>query len=78
MQCTLRDIEEKLDADWFVRISRYEIINLNWVANFDLSFKGTIKVVFEDGNFTWVSRRFVSSIEHKLKNLESREGASDE
>lgn len=78
MKCTLRELEGMLDSDWFVRISRYEIINLNWVANFDLSFKGTIKVVFEDGNFTWVSRRFVGSVEYKLEDLSGWEGAGDE
>ncbi len=68
-RCTLRELEETLDADWFLRISRSEIINLNWVSGFDMSFKGTIKVVFEDGSYSWVSRRYVGTVERRLADL---------
>ena len=78
MRCTLRELEEILDARWFVRISRFEIINMNWVSGFDLSVKGTIKVTFEDGSYTWVTRRFVPSIGQRLADLAERGDEQDE
>jgi DNA-binding LytR/AlgR family response regulator len=78
MRCTLRELEEILDERWFVRISRFEIINMNWVSGFDLSVKGTIKVTFEDGSYTWVTRRFVPSIGQRLADLAERGDEQDE
>ena len=69
----LRDLESILDGDWFVRISRSEIINLNYVASFDISIKGTTKVIFEDGSYSWVSRRMVRPVQQRLAIL-AREG----
>ncbi len=78
VRCTLRELEEILDSRWFVRISRFEIINMNWVSGFDLSVKGTIKVTFEDGSYTWVTRRFVRSIGQRLADLAERGDEQDE
>lgn len=58
----LYELEERLDRDRFVRISNSEIINLKKVKNFDLSFTGTICVVFLNGAVTYVSRRYVAKI----------------
>ena len=78
VRCSLRELEEILDARWFVRISRFEIINMSWVSGFDLSVKGTIKVTFEDGSYTWVTRRFVPSIGQRLADLAERGDKQDE
>ena len=61
----LYEMEERLNAKQFVRISNSEIINLKKVKNFDLSFAGTICVELENGTTTYVSRRYVS----KLKTI---------
>lgn len=58
----LYELEERLDANQFVRISNSEIINLKKVSNFDLSFSGTICVKLENKTVTYVSRRYVSKI----------------
>ena len=66
---TLSGLEEILNRDDFIRISRFEIINLRKVSGFDLSVSGTIKVLFENGTETWVARRYVKAIQEKLKAL---------
>lgn len=62
----LYELEERLDANQFVRISNSEIINLKKVQNFDLSFTGTICVKLSNGTLTYVSRRYVSKIKKIL------------
>ena len=64
---SLSELETMLQEDIFVRISRFEIINLKKVQTFDMTVAGTIKVVLEDGSETWVARRNVRTIQQKLK-----------
>lgn len=63
---TLTEIESILNATRFLRISRSEIINLYMVSDFDFSLTGTIRVHFDNGSSTWVSRRYVRSIQEIL------------
>lgn len=62
LRLRLYEIEGRLNSRQFVRISNSEIINLNHVNNFDLSFTGTICVRLSNGTVTYVSRRYVSKI----------------
>ncbi len=66
---SLKQFESILDQEAFVRISRFEIVNLSRIAGFDMGFTGTIKITFEDGTETWVARRCVRSIHEKLEAL---------
>jgi DNA-binding LytR/AlgR family response regulator len=61
----LYEFEERLPNNMFVRTSNSEIVNLQNVRDFDMSFSGSICVRFLDGSTTYVSRRYVS----KLKTI---------
>lgn len=50
----LYELEERLKDSQFVRISNSEIINLNKVKSFDLSFTGTICVKLSNDAVTYV------------------------
>jgi DNA-binding LytR/AlgR family response regulator len=62
----LRDLEEMLDPESFIRISQSEILNIKRVKNFDFSSTGTIEVELENGEKTYVSRRRVKEIKAAL------------
>lgn len=66
LRLRLYELEDKLTAAGFVRVSNSEIINLKKVKNFDLSFTGTICVTMIDSSVTYVSRRYVSKIKKVL------------
>ncbi|MEG0366555.1 MAG: LytTR family DNA-binding domain-containing protein, partial [Coprobacillus sp.] len=66
LKLRLYELEQRLSQSKFVRISHSEIINLNEVINFDLSFTGTIQVKLSNNNMTYVSRRYVSRIKKIL------------
>jgi len=55
-------LENILNPTRFVRISQSEIINIYKVERFEFDIAGTIGVVFENGEKTWVSRSRVSNL----------------
>lgn len=65
LRLRLYELEKQLPASHFIRISNSEIINLQKVNHFDLSFTGTICVKLSNGITTYVSRRYVP----KLKKI---------
>lgn len=77
-RCSLKEMEKMLDPETFVRISRFEIINIEKVSGFDMGLSGTIQVLFDDGGTGWVARRFVQAIEQRLDQLSGKEGLANE
>ena len=59
-------LEDILKSKKFVRISNSELINLNLVDSFDLSYSGTISVKMKNKSKTFVSRRYVKKIKETL------------
>ena len=67
VRSSLQGISEMLSPEMFLRISRYEIINLRKVRKFDFSVSGTLRVEMDNGRETWASRRFIPAIKARLK-----------
>ena len=59
-------LEDILKPKKFVRISNSELINLNLVDSFDLSYSGTISVKMKNKSKTFISRRYVKKIKETL------------
>ncbi len=66
LKIPLYEVIDRLNPHHFVRISNAEIVNLKKVMEFDLSFTGTICVKLTNGDSSYVSRRYVSSIKQIL------------
>ena len=64
---SLSSLEEKLDSERFFRISQSEVINLFRVKHFDVSAAGTVLVEFDNGDTTYVARRFVKALKDRMK-----------
>jgi DNA-binding LytR/AlgR family response regulator len=70
MRRTLQSLEDVLDMHRFLRISRFEIINLDKVIRYDFTVSGTLRMELAGGMETWASRRFIPTIRRVL--LEKR------
>ena len=66
----LQTLEERLEKGRFVRISRYEIVNLDKVLKYDFTLGGTLRLELSNGTETWASRRNIPSIRKKLTKEE--------
>lgn len=66
---SLQNIEELLSSD-FLRVSRFEIVNLKMVRKFDFTIGGTLRIEFNNGMETWASRRYIPQIRARLSGEE--------
>lgn len=67
---SLQGLEESLDPDVFVRISRYELVNLHKVLRYDFTLSGTLRLELAGGMETWASRRCIPAIRRRLYGKE--------
>lgn len=65
-QTTLQSMEKELDDNCFVKISRYEIVNINKIVKFDFTLSGTLCIFLEGGITTWASRRCIPAVRRKI------------
>ena len=70
LKMPLQDVEKALNPSMFLRVSRYEIVNLHKVRRFDFTVTGTLRVEMEDDTETWASRRFIPIIKERLQKRE--------
>ena len=63
---TIYELDNRLDKNKFIRISRSEIVNLDFVKRLDLSFTGTIAVELTNGDVAYVSRRNLKEFRRAL------------
>ncbi len=64
---SLQEMERLLEPNMFLRISRYEIVNLRKISRFDFTISGTLRIEFGEGMETWASRRYIPQIKNRLK-----------
>ena len=67
---TLQSLEELLASKRFVRVSRFELVNLGKVTRFDFTVAGTLRLELEGGMETWASRRCIPTIRRRLMGKE--------
>ena len=67
LKTSLQEIISVLNPLHFLRISRYEIINLAKVKRFDFSISGQLRIEMVNNSQTWASRRYISIIRNRLK-----------
>ena len=65
-RCTLQSLEKTLDRKRFLRISRYELVNLDKVLHYDFTVAGTLRLELMGGIETWASRRCIPQIRKRL------------
>lgn len=62
----LYELEQRLSAHRFARVSHSEIVNLRQVTALDLGLTGTIRMTLAGGVTTYVSRRYVKKMKEVL------------
>jgi DNA-binding LytR/AlgR family response regulator len=62
----LYELEDRLAGTQLIRISNSEIVNLRKVKSLDLSISGTITMKFDNGEKSFVSRRYVEKIKNYI------------
>lgn len=67
---SLQSLEEALDQRWFIRVSRYELVNLEKVRRYDFTLAGTLRLELAGGLETWASRRCIPLIRKRLMGKE--------
>ena len=63
---TLQNLEDNLDKQRFVRISRYEMVNVEKILKYDFTVAGTLRIELTGGMETWASRRCIPAIRRRL------------
>ncbi len=67
---TLQSLEDELNAKRFVRISRYELVNLDQVLRYDFTVAGTLRLELHGGMETWAARRCIPELRRRLSGKE--------
>ena len=60
---------EELGWSNFVRVSNTDIVNIEYIEKFDLTFTGVIKIILKDKSIVTVSRRYMAKIKDTINSL---------
>jgi len=63
---SLQSMEKVLDPAQFLRVSRFELVNLPKVVRYDFTLVGTLRLELAGGMETWASRRCIPEIRRRL------------
>ena len=69
---SIGELEKQLGAGGFLRISRFEIINLDKAVHFDFSIVGELKIKMEADQTVYASRRYIPVIRDYLKGGDAK------
>ncbi len=69
---SIGELEKQLGAGGFLRISRFEIINLDKAIHFDFSIVGELKIKMEADQTVFASRRYIPVIRDYLKGGDAK------
>lgn len=69
---SIGELEKQLGAGGFLRISRFEIINLDKAVHFDFSIVGELKIRMEADQTVFASRRYIPVIRDYLKGGDAK------
>lgn len=58
----LYEMEKRLDAQTFVRISKCELVNVHHIRHLDVSLSGTVGILLDGNVRTYTSRRYMKAI----------------
>ncbi|MVO72616.1 LytTR family transcriptional regulator [Paeniclostridium sordellii] len=64
----LYEIEENLKSTWFVRVSKFAVVNMKKVRNIDMHFNGNLTMNLINNKKENISRRYISKIKDYLNN----------
>lgn len=65
---SLQAIEQQIEDQSFIRVSRNTLLNLNYVEKFKNSFSGTSVAILNDGTLVNISRRFWKMVKERVLN----------
>ena len=69
---SIGELAEQLGSGRFLRVSRFEIINLDKAVHFDFSIVGELKIKLEGDQMVYASRRYIPVIRDYLKGGEAK------
>ena len=69
---SISELASRLGEGGFLRISRFEIINLDKAMHFDFSIVGELKIKMEGDQTVYASRRYIPVIRDYLKGGEAK------
>lgn len=67
---SLQSMEKALDPAQFLRVSRFELVNLSKVVRYDFTLVGTLRLELAGGIEAWASRRCIPEIRRRMSGKE--------